>query len=77
MGLPIKHTDVNQWVRTAGNGPRRNLGEQMKVTFHRNATITAWDVYTQSWTRTAKPSASLLASMDESTRSRVIRHVGG
>ena len=49
----------------------------MKVTFHRNATITAWDVYTQSWTRTAKPSASLLASMDESTRSRVIRHVGG
>ena len=54
----------------------RSFGANMKVTFHRNATITAWDVFSQSWTRTSPPSEALLASLDEPTRSRVRAHTG-
>lgn len=47
-----------------------------KTRFHRDATITLWDVYTQSWERTGRPSDAQLAAMPAAERERVIRHTG-
>ena len=43
-------------------------------TFHRDGTVTVWDVYSQSWLRTRRPSDRVLASLDERERNRVIKH---
>lgn len=42
--------------------------------FHRDNTVTLWDVYTQQWTRTSSPSAAQLAALSDRVRTRVIRH---
>ena len=47
-----------------------------KVTFHRDGTITFWDVYAQSWERTSAPADRDLASMGPRVRARVLRHLG-
>lgn len=44
--------------------------------FHRNGSVTVWNVYTQQWLRTDKPSDRILASLDPKERERVIRHCG-
>lgn len=43
--------------------------------FHRDSTVTIWNVYTQSWTRTGCPTAELLATLPSALRERVLRHV--
>jgi len=47
-----------------------------KTRFHRDATITLWDVHTQSWERTGSPSDAQLAAMPAADRERAIRHTG-
>ena len=47
-----------------------------KTRFHRDATITLWDVHTQSWERTRRPSDAQLAAMPAAERERAIRHTG-
>jgi hypothetical protein len=32
------------------------------TTFHRDGSVTVWDVYRQDWVRTSRPSDQLLAS---------------
>lgn len=46
-----------------------------RTTYHRDGTVTVWDVYSQTWTRTASPSDQILASLSQSERERVMRHV--
>jgi hypothetical protein len=46
-----------------------------RTTLHRDGTITVWNVYRQSWERTASPSDEVLASLDPQERERVIRHL--
>ena len=48
----------------------------VKTKFHRDGTVTVWDVYLQQWTRTAHPSDAVLASLMPRERDRVIRHCG-
>jgi len=43
--------------------------------YHRDGTVTVWDVYRQAWTRTAAPSDRVLASLTEAERARIARHV--
>ena len=43
-------------------------------TFHRDGTVTIWDVYQQTWKRGSKFSDQVLASLDATERERVIRH---
>lgn len=43
-------------------------------TYHRDHTVTLWDVYQQGWIRTATPPARVVASLDPSVRERVTRH---
>lgn len=46
------------------------------TTFHRDGTVTVWNVYTQSWDmRTSNPSDRVLASLSTEERERVIRHI--
>lgn len=45
-----------------------------KITYHRDSTVTLWNVYRQAWVRTGRPSDDVLASLPEKSRARVIRH---
>jgi len=47
-----------------------------KTTFHRDGSITVWNVFTQTWHRTSRPSDRLLATLEEAERRRVVRHCG-
>ena len=47
-----------------------------KTKYHRDGTVTVWDVYQQQWQRTARPSDAVLASLGHRERERVIRHCG-
>lgn len=47
-----------------------------KTKFHRDGTVTLWDVYRQQWDRTDSPSDEVLASLPPNERNRVIRHTG-
>lgn len=44
--------------------------------YHRDGSVTVWDVYSQTWRRTSRPSDAILASMGETERVRTIRHCG-
>ena len=44
------------------------------TTYHRDKTVTIWDVYSQHWVRTARPSDRILATCSEPERQRIIRH---
>lgn len=43
-------------------------------TFHRDNTITIWDVHTQQWVRTSTPTKAQMCSMDYALRERTVRH---
>lgn len=45
------------------------------TTYHRDGTVTVWDVYQQQWIRTARPSDRVLAACS-SDRDRIKRHCG-
>ena len=44
------------------------------TTFHRDHTVTIWNVYNQQWERTARPSDRVLASLTPEERHKVTRH---
>ena len=45
-----------------------------RTTYHRDGTVTVWNVYIQQWERTDRPSDRVLASLMPEERERVIRH---
>lgn len=45
-----------------------------KITYHRDATVTLWDVYTQGWRRLALVPSEILASLPAAQRERVMSH---
>lgn len=45
-----------------------------RTTFHRDGSVTIWNVYTQQWMRTRAPGDRVLASLEPRERARVIRH---
>lgn len=47
-----------------------------RTRYHRDKTVTVWNVYTQEWLRTSRPSDRVLASLDTAERDRAIRHCG-
>jgi hypothetical protein len=42
--------------------------------YHRDQSVTIWDVFAQSWLRLSTVPASILATLPKSERARVIRH---
>lgn len=42
--------------------------------FHKDGTVTIWNVYTQTWQRTDNPEDRVLASLGHETREAVLRH---
>ncbi len=64
------HEERGSWR----GGNTSSATEFEKVTFHRNGTVTVWNVYAQRWTRTCRPSDELLSSIDSKIRARVERH---
>lgn len=45
-----------------------------RTTYHRDGTVTLWDVLTQSWRRLRRVPDAVLATLDGQERERVIRH---
>lgn len=45
-----------------------------RTTYHKDGTVTLWDVYTQGWVRSGEFSNEVLASLPDDERQRVIRH---
>jgi hypothetical protein len=45
------------------------------TTFHRDGSITVWDVYEQRWRRTSRPDDEILASLSVKERERVEKHI--
>jgi hypothetical protein len=45
-----------------------------RTTYHRDGSVTVWNVYTQSWLRTSRPSDRLLSSLMPEERERVAKH---
>jgi hypothetical protein len=45
-----------------------------RTTYHRDGSVTVWDVYTQAWLRTSRPSDRVLASLSQEERRRVLAH---
>jgi hypothetical protein len=46
------------------------------TTYHRDNTVTIWDVYQQAWVRLWQVSDQILASLGDAERERVKRHTG-
>lgn len=53
------------------------MGDAYATTYHRDRTVTVWDVYKQQWLRTSDPSDRVLASLSTSERDRVMLHCAG
>jgi hypothetical protein len=51
-----------------------NRPKSGKTTYHRDGSITIWDVYQQRWTRTMMLSDELWASLSEGERIKISRH---
>ena len=48
-----------------------------KTKFHKDQTVTIWNVYTQQWERTANPSDRVYASLNRDERADVEHHCAG
>jgi hypothetical protein len=46
-----------------------------KITYHRDGTITFWDVYQQRWTRTDNPSDQQLSTLPLAQVDKIKEHV--
>lgn len=53
------------------------MKDQFKTTFHRDGTITVWDVYTQSWWRVSAGAIDdrTLATLNQKERARIARMI--
>jgi hypothetical protein len=45
-----------------------------KTTYHRDGTVTLWDVYTQQWVRGNNWDDETLATLSSKERARIIKH---
>jgi hypothetical protein len=52
------------------------MSKTYQTKFHRDGSVTIWNVYTQQWQRTSNPSDSVLASLSVKECERVIKHCG-
>ena len=53
------------------------IKENRANTYHRDGTVSYWDVYRQQWQRSSSVSDQVLASMNDAERARVQRHITG
>ena len=49
----------------------------MKTIYHRDHTVTVWDICSQSWGRLARVPDHILATLSDAERARIARHTGG
>ena len=64
--------------RSRGCG-RRNQKTKMKTKYHRDGSVTLWDIYQQCWTRirASRVPAEILSSLSPEERKRIARMAGG
>lgn len=53
----------------------RTMKDAYRTTFHRNGTVTVWDVYQQAWRRflAAEVPDAIMASLNKKERARIRR----
>jgi hypothetical protein len=47
--------------------------DSFKTKFHRDGSVTIWDVYQQQWVRTSRPTNQQLATLPK--RDRILKHI--
>lgn len=56
---------------------RRAMKDPYRSTFHRDGSVTLWNVFTQTWQRFVNmPADSILATLTAKERARIARHMG-
>ena len=53
------------------------IKENRANTYHRDGTVSYWDVYRQQWQRSSSIRDQVLASMNDAEHARVQRHITG
>jgi hypothetical protein len=48
----------------------------MKTVYHRDHTVTVWNIYAQCWARMASVPDHILATLNDRERARIKRHTG-
>jgi len=56
-------------------GMETNRPRSGQTTYHRDGSVTHWDIYRQQWMRQSHLSDEVLASMGTTERERVQRHL--
>jgi hypothetical protein len=74
METQTTHPTTENTMKTPTQTTQTRRIDPYRATYHRDATVTIWNVYTQSWLRTGRPSDRILANLDDRKRERVIRH---
>ncbi len=54
--------------------PRTTNDDPFRTVYHRDHSVTIWDVYSQQWMHTNRPSDAVLATLTTTERARVLRH---
>ena len=52
------------------------VGDGMNTKFHRDQTVTVWNVFSQQWERFRTVPDHILATLSERERTRIGRHLG-
>lgn len=79
MSVPALAAWITKWNSARRSHGARAVGRRLsmyRTKFHRDGTVTVWNVYTQTWIRTSRPSDAVLASMANEERAKVIAHCG-
>lgn len=53
---------------------RTNRPKSGRTTYHRDGTVTLWNILSQGWFRVGRVDDEVLATLDDRERQRVIRH---
>ncbi len=49
----------------------------MRTIYHRDHTVTVWDIHSQTFVRLARVPDRILATLSDAERARIARHTGG
>ena len=67
---PAKTTAARENAKKGGR-PAKGAYDS---TFHRDGSVTVWDVHNQGWIRTSNPSDRLLATLSSEEREKIEAH---
>jgi hypothetical protein len=72
--MPTANKSDQNNILAASQETGRNYRSRT-ITYHRDGTVTLWDVFSQAWVRTANPSDQLLGGLPLAEIDRIQRYI--